>query len=127
MDAYDPDVAPDPAEWLELDEFARIDLVARAHRRASLRLANPQIHAVVHVIVENQLAERLPVTADTLQRLMDEGLDRHEALHAIGSVLTVHMQQMLKRAPPPGTDPNAAYYAALHGLTAKGWQESSSG
>lgn len=124
MDAYDPDVAPDAQEWLELDEFERIDMVARAHRRARVKLPNPQLHAVIHVIVENQIAERVPVPTDTLHRLVAEGLTRHDALHAMGSVLAVHMQTMLTRAPTSG-DPNSAYYAALHGLTAQGWIASS--
>ena len=126
VDAYDPDVAPLAQEWLALDEFARIEMIARAHRRARAELPNPQLHAVIHVIVENQIAEGVPVPTDTLQRLMTEGLTRHDAIHAMGSVLVVHLQRMLTRAPASG-DPNSAYYAALHGLTAKGWLESSEG
>jgi hypothetical protein len=43
---------------------------------------------MTHVIVENQVAlgEAYPVQS-VLLRLMEEGLDRHDAIHAIGSVL----------------------------------------
>jgi hypothetical protein len=34
IDAYDVARAPDAAEWLQLEESARIALVAEAHRRA---------------------------------------------------------------------------------------------
>jgi hypothetical protein len=45
-------------------------------------------HAANHVIVENQLAMGdATVVPATLARLMQEGLDRHDAIHAIGSVL----------------------------------------
>ncbi|MGY4511289.1 hypothetical protein [Bradyrhizobium sp. USDA 3650] len=45
------------------------------------------MHAVIHAVVESQIADReLPVRA-AAQRLMSEGLDRHEAIHAIRSVL----------------------------------------
>ena len=51
---------------------------------------------------------------------MDEGLDRHEAIHAIGSVLVEFMTDLMK-APKSGGDPNVAYFAALERLTAANW------
>jgi len=46
------------------------------------------MHGVAHVIVENQIAAGdSTVEPVTLARLMREGLDRHDAIHAIGSVL----------------------------------------
>lgn len=59
MDTYDPDTAPDPGAWLELDEGARLLLVGDYHEQASDELPNVQIHAAIHVIVENQLARAL--------------------------------------------------------------------
>jgi len=54
---------------------------------------------------------------------MDEGLDRHEAIHAIGLVLTEFMQDLLQ-APQSDTDPNVPYFAALERLTADDWRRS---
>ena len=51
---------------------------------------------------------------------MDEGLDRHEAIHAIGSVLVEFMTDLMK-APESGRDPNVAYFAALERLAAANW------
>jgi len=81
---YDPLEAPEPEEWLAIDEAERIDLVKDYHRRARVRLPNEKLHAVFHVVVENQitLGNEIPVQS-TVQRLMAEGLDRHEAIHAI--------------------------------------------
>jgi hypothetical protein len=56
MKRYDPLKPPDPEEWLVLDETERINLVREHHRRARVRLPNAQIHALIHVIVENQSA-----------------------------------------------------------------------
>jgi hypothetical protein len=84
------------------------------------------VHAVCHVIVENQFAlgDELPVKR-TVQRLMSEGLDRHDAIHAVGSVLIGHLTDLLA-APRTeiGTDPNPRYYAELERLTAKDWPAS---
>jgi hypothetical protein len=77
---YDAIEQPDPEIWLELDETERVDLVIDYHRRIGVQLESLELHAMAHVVVENQaaLGEATPVP-ETLERLMDEGLDRHEA------------------------------------------------
>jgi hypothetical protein len=84
---YDPAIAPDPVVWLELDEQERISLAERYHKATKVKLPNLTVHAVVHVIVENQIAEGVPSTVKAIARLMTEGLSRHDALHAIGAVV----------------------------------------
>src|SRR5215470_8614005 len=124
MQRYDPLKAPVPEEWLTLDEQERIDFVQDYHSRMRTRLQNAKVHAMAHVIVENQIAlgDETPVQR-TAQRLMDEGLDRHEAVHAIGMVLFEFMHDLMK-APVSGSDPNARYFAALKRLTAEDWRRS---
>lgn len=119
MESYDPLVSPQPEEWLALDEGERIRLVEDYHRRAGIKLPNARMHAVVHAIVENQVAlgDEIPVRR-TLERLMNKAADRHTALHAIGEVLAMHLFEIARR--DPGVpDPNAGYYAALEKLTIK--------
>ena len=118
---YDPHVAPDPAEWQALPELDQIALVEAYHRAAGITLPNAQLHAVLHTIIESQMAagQELPVAA-TMIRLQNEGLDRHEALHAVASILAVHIQEILQ-GQWSGSDPNAPYYEELYQLTAKGW------
>jgi hypothetical protein len=53
---------------------------------------------------------------------MAEGLDRHEAIHAIASVLAEFMHDLVKKPEASGKS-NQAYFAALQGLTAEGWLE----
>lgn len=123
---YDPDKHPDPKEWLALDEDDRLQGVREYHQKKRIRLPNARLHAVIHVIVENQVALGKEIPAkSTLLRLMREGLDRHDAVHAIGSALAAHLFDLLKIR-PEGTDLNAIYYAELRRLTAESWRKSAS-
>jgi hypothetical protein len=119
---YDPAKAPDTATWLALDETQRLDLVSAYHRRMRVELPNANLHASAHVIVENQLAEGFALAKDALDRLRAEGLDRHEAIHAIGSVLMGHVWKILgEGAKTP--NPNESYFQALRSLTVRSWWE----
>ena len=129
MKRYDPLKAPDPAEWLSMDEQERISVAVDYHRRANIRTPNVQLHATVHAIVENQIAlgDEVPVQR-TVQRLMAEGLDRHDAIHAVGMILMEFMYEAMSSAdtsrPVGGSHSNAPYYAALEKLTAQSWRRS---
>ncbi|MGC9523255.1 MAG: hypothetical protein ACP5HG_15395 [Anaerolineae bacterium] len=119
---YDPDVGPDPEAWLALDELERIERVRRYHRRARIELPNEQLHAILHATVEAQAADgdETPV-AETLERLMDEGLTRHDAIHAVASVLIGHIHNLMMATPSEGADPNIAYFREVRELTAQKW------
>jgi hypothetical protein len=120
MKAYDPLKGPNPQRWLELDESERIALVMRYHRRAGVKVPNLKIHATIHAVLETQVAigDEIPVRR-TLERLQDEGLDRHQALHAVGCVLAQHMYDAATG--PMVGDPNERYFAELEKLTAEAW------
>ncbi len=124
VQCYDPLEAPDPQEWLALDEHKRIALARDHHRSARIGGPNATLHATMHAIVETQIAlgDPTPVRR-TAQRLMDEGLDRHEAIHAIGSLLAKFIHDLIS-APESGAEPNAPYFAALERLTAHDWRRS---
>lgn len=119
---YDPAKAPDAATWLALDETQRIELVSAYHRRSRVKLPNANVHAALHVVVENQLAQGFALAKEALDRLRGDGLDRHEAIHAIGSVLMGHVWGLMwEGAKTP--DPNESYCQALQALTASSWME----
>ena len=107
---------------MALEETQRIELVSAYHRRRDANLPNAHLHAAIHVIVENQLAQEVDLTKDALARLGAEGLDRHEAIHAIGSVLMGHVYNLLRGDAKP-LDPNAPYFQALQRLTVNSWRE----
>jgi len=118
MESYDPDTSPMPAHWLGLDEAERIELVLAYHHRKKIRLPNAQLHSVIHVVVENQLALGEDIVRNTLTRLQAEGLSRHEALHAIGSVLAEDLYELLREGSHAQDDTYVRYLEGLKNLTA---------
>lgn len=120
MQPYDPLNAPDPDGWQSMGESERMMLVEDYHREAGVDLPNARIHAVAHVVVENQIVLGDELSArTTLERLMREGLDRHEAIHAIGGVLVEFMQTLARDGASPGA--NERYNEDLKKLTAVDW------
>ncbi|MCA1960571.1 MAG: hypothetical protein LDL33_07225 [Desulfomonile sp.] len=122
MNNYDPDKAPDPAEWLALEEAEQFNLVAAYHGLAGGKAPHEYLHAMVHVVVENQLAEEITVARDALERLTGEGLGRHDAIHAMGDVLIDHMRG-LARESATGQGPLDLYLKDLRSLTMATWKE----
>ena len=53
---YDPHQHIASEAWQALDESERIESVRQYHRRNRIRLPNERLHAIIHVIVENQVA-----------------------------------------------------------------------
>jgi len=120
---YDPHEHIIADAWLALDESERKRLVERYHRRHQTRLPNETVHALIHVIVEDQVAlgDEFPARA-VLLGLMKEGLDRHEAIHAIGSVLSEEFFAVMN-GQETGGDINANYIEKLKSLTAESWRK----
>jgi hypothetical protein len=96
MDSFDPDTPRHSADWLRTDEGQRIELVSSCHRRNKVHLPTAQLHVVINVVVENQLALGVEVVVEALARLQGEGLSRHDALHAIGSVLAADLYELMQ-------------------------------
>ena len=120
MDSYDPERST--ADWLQMDEGERIELVSSYHRRKKIHLPNAQLHAVIHVVVENQVALGEEVVIETLARLQKEGLSRHDALHAIGSVLAADLYELMQESSEATGDAYRRYLDRLQKLTAKNWR-----
>ena len=78
------------------------------------------MHATMHAVVENQLAENDDPVVRALSRLMKEGLSRHDAIHALASVVARHLYEAMKENDTPETL-RARYYAAVERLTAAEW------
>jgi hypothetical protein len=117
---YDPDRAPDPQRWLAGRELDLMDIIERYHRRHRIPLPRPRLHAIIHLIVENHVAlgDELPVAA-TLDRLMRDGLTRHDAIHAVGWVLANHLNDTLRTNTPADQE---AYNRAIRELTVERWR-----
>ena len=132
MERYNPSRAPNPKQWLALSEAERLELVSKYHADASEEiqdddpdeaLARNDLHATMHVVVENQLAEGLDPVCQAMSRLIIEGLDRHDAVHAIGSELAGHLFDTLHgRAEAAPDKLTHLYYERLSKLTAASWR-----
>ena len=123
MTTYDPEVAPDPTSWLALDEQERIRLADAHHRAARIRLPSVETHALFHAVVENQIAEGLDCVVRAMARLMSEELSRHDALHAIGSVVAEHLYELVQKTKDDPKTIQTQYNAAVERLSAKGWRQ----
>jgi len=115
---YDPEVTPDPNDWLAMPEPDRHEAVQRYHTRTNFQGESLKMHAAIHVVIENQLADGHPAATAAMGRLLTEGLDRHDAIHAIGDVLSREMYAVMteKRLHDPDL-----YARDLNQLTAVAW------
>jgi hypothetical protein len=120
---YDADKTPDPEVWSAINESDRIRLVMDYHRKARLPVGeNARFHAAVHVVVEDQIAlENMTAVPETLDRLMREGLGRHDAIHAVGSAMMGIIFDVV-REKNNGSDVDAKYGRELAALTAASWR-----
>jgi hypothetical protein len=121
MQHYDPRKAPDPKEWLALDDYERINLTWSHYRSVQSSGPNARLQATVHAVIETQIALGDATPAHrTAQRLMNEGLDRDEAIEAISSLFAKFIHELMNGP----ESANAPYFAALERLTAEDWRRS---
>ena len=121
--SYNLLVAPDPEEWLLLDEDERIDMVKAFHKKHRIRLPNLQMHAMI----ENQIAEGEDAVVRAMDRLLAQGLDRHDAIHALCWVFTLQLVEKMKSpSKSPEISLNDSYLAAVERVTAQDWRNSQS-
>ena len=124
MEYYKASQAPDSKEWLELDESLRIELVLKSIGE-DIEDDVPEdakyIHAAIHVAVENQLAMGVDPVIATMAKLIRQGLKRHEALHAIGAILSEDIFDLLQSNEKSW--PESRYRKRLEKLTAKRWRK----
>lgn len=123
MDKYDPDKSIDPEEWLTLDEAGRIELVRVCHENLDDEMPDDalSVHSSIHVIVENQLAMGVELIPETIAKLTRQGLDRHEAIHAIGAIISADVFDMLNGNIQEFSP--KSYRRKLEKITAKKWRK----
>ena len=119
MRRYDPRRAPNASEWLSLDEGERTEMVKRYHDKHGGYGESLDMHATVHAVVESQLADKVGPVKEAYLRLRKEGLGRHDTIHAIGSVLTEYIWEVISEADEG--DVNEEYFSRLSKLTRDSW------
>lgn len=118
---YDADRSPDADEWLDADESERLEAVEAHHRTVKEHppMPRPRLHAAIHAVVETQLASGAPPEARrALERLIAGGLSRHEAIHAVGTVVAEATRAAMEGRPFDAQD----FARELDGLTVERWR-----
>ncbi len=60
-----------------------------------------RIHVALHAVVEFQLLDGVPPqTRETLERLVNQGMSHHEAVHAIADVVSDAMTELMEQEIP---------------------------
>ncbi len=90
LSSYDASQAPDAADWLRCPPNDKLRLVVAFHAAQRLPSGRLKSHAALHVVVEERLARGDGPVARALARLQQQGMARHEAVHAVGEVLRDH-------------------------------------
>jgi len=123
MDTYNPQIEPNKEKWLKASEYDRIDSVREFHENSDEDFEDDalSIHTSVHVIVENQLAMGVELIPETIAKLIRQGLDRHEAIHAIGAIISEDIFNIV-RGEQSEFSPKR-YRKKLEKITAKRWRK----
>ncbi len=124
MFVYDADTPVDAETWRSLGEGLAVVVVAEYHRRCKPhpRAGNQRLHNLIHVVVENQVAmgDETPAAAK-LEELIAEGLSRHDAIHAIGSVFVDTLHGIATGSEVTTFDSDGRYGERVKALTAQSW------
>ena len=123
MKDYDPSKQLISDEWLDLEESERIRLVRIFHEALDDDLPEDalEMHTMFHVIVENQLAEKVELIPETIAKLTRQGLDRHEAIHAIAAIVSEDIFDLWKGNKKEFSPKQ--YRRKLEKITAKRWRK----
>ena len=104
-----------------MDEAARLDLIYEFHEEHGEFGESMETHATIHAVVETQLAMDVPNARDALVRLRKSGLARHDAIHAIGSVLAKHLHTLTYNRDVEPDEATLRYYEKLRSFTKEDW------
>jgi len=91
---YNPAVAPDPTDWLAIDEDERLHAIqCWVSELLGTQIEDCLLDAVPILAIENQVAGNdPPVTRATLERLLDVGIDRMTAIQVMSDVMADHLR-----------------------------------
>jgi hypothetical protein len=87
---YDADSQPHALQWRALDGKERIRAVVHFHVQRGIAVPHLKWHALMHVNIENMLLPARSPMSRALQRLQDQGVGRHDAIHTFAAVTLAH-------------------------------------
>ena len=124
MKYYDPDERLNIEEWLTLDDSQKVKIVSDFHESIKEEFSDDgafAMHSHMHVIVENQIAGNVELVPETVDKLMRQGLSRHEAIHAVSAILAEDIFDMLQGKVEEFS--LKKYRRKLEKITAKKWRK----
>src|SRR5688500_17672380 len=93
---YDASKEINAQSWSKLTDDQRIACVQRHHEQDKPHppTRNLTIHSALHAVIESQIASGNPVQARAAySRMLQGGLSRHDAIHALGSALANYIAE----------------------------------
>lgn len=128
---YDPAKRVEPEGWRALGDEERVILIEAAHVVLPAwhhPVPESRPHALLHVVAENLVArgDEIPVYA-ALQRLVRQGLQRHEAIHALGNACSEHARAIGSGRASPDDPPPEEQIKSAAAMTLSKWQGPAAG
>ena len=99
-----------------------LSAITKYHQRIQDKLLNARLHATIHAIIEKGLRRASPRFNRHSIPPKRKGLDRHEVIHAGGSVLSKHIFILLTKK-GGSLDPNSTYFKEIKGTDSKIMEE----
>ena len=118
---YNPEVTQNPSDWLAMDEEDRIQLIEEYHHSKRIKMGSVKAHAMFHSMVENQIVEGVESVVHAMDRLIKQGLSRHDAIHAIGSIIAEQFYEATNNEGTSGGSPQDRFNEKVNRLNAKDW------
>lgn len=119
---YDADVNPDPVLWISTRKEERWQAIERYHVESSACFGDDVgFHAFMHSLVEEMLmSEQMPSVGAAFARLRTEGIQRHQAIHALAYRLRNLISKLSEGAELTQDDSDAAIQE-IDQMTAASW------
>lgn len=87
LDEEDARIADIMDQHPEFDEVWPLREMSAQPQEVNGSIVNPFVHTMLHLVIEKQIeVENPPEAAETLKNLLEQGLDRHDAIHRIAAV-----------------------------------------
>ncbi len=128
---YDPAKRVEPQWWRSLGAEERVSLIEAAHVVLPAwhhPVPESRPHALLHVVAENLAArgDEIPVYA-ALQRLVRQGLQRHDAIHALGNACSEHARAIGSGRASPDDPPPEGQIKSAAAMTVAKWRGATAG
>jgi hypothetical protein len=118
---YNPHGKPDAEDWLAMDDGEKSILVQIYHESKGIEIEGMQLHCLLHVVIENQLAMKIPEVVAAYRKLRQKNVTRHNALHALMNIMGEFFFE-IRKGVKMDQDANKEYFKRLKKIRASQWK-----